>query len=183
MSYQRRIAAIAAVVAVLVTSSVALAQRALRVEIGDVAPYSYKNVLTMRAPSSWTLKKNASKKEVILYWADKTGNALLIVDVFDLPKSLSQAQQKQLLEKFLQQKLGTFKDFKQKPVETRSGAQAAWSYASEVQDLPLKGDSFAKVFGKRLVLITIGGPAEQWGSLRPDLMRLVDSIKVLSGAL
>lgn len=183
MSIPTRLAAAMVAIAVLVTSSVAFAAKTQTVQVGSVGPYSYKTAFSVNAPQSWKLKTTTHSNEAVLMWTDPTGNALFIVDIVDAKSAMSPAQQKDLLTNFLKTSLGKNPDFKQQAEMSSKGARVVWSYMNAKLNIPIQGESFIGQSGKRLAIVTVGAPSEQWSTLKSELMGLVNSLKVLNGPM
>lgn len=159
------------------------AYKTQRVVIGTLSKYTYKNVFSLDAPTTWSRKDNSHGGEAIHLWTDPTGNGVLVVDVFDAGQAMSAKEQIDLLQKFLKKAIGKHERFTQQARREGPGAFVAWSYWNSKIKVKMQGRSYIRQRGKRLSIVTYGVPAEQFPSLQQGLTSIVQSLRVMSGPI
>lgn len=172
----------------VVTASPLFAAKTRPVVFGPLQTYTQRNAFAIDVPANWTRTDRSKPGEAIVLWGDPTGNAELVVDVFDAPPKTS-TELSQLLQTFLRKALGANPRFVMFPTRLNTGAAVAWSYqassktATGVIKAKMEGHSYIRQTRGRISIVSIAIPAEQFPSSQPRLASIVDSIDVLSGTL
>jgi hypothetical protein len=160
------------------------------VKVSDLKPYTHKNNLfSVSIPSEWNKTDTSKADETIVTWEDKTGNAVVSIDIFDnIPESEIQ-NNPESLGKFLTKTVNDLykKSLKNvtlnKPEDLGNGVvRLAWAYESEGsgQSVPMSGTSFIRLDRNRISLFTDIIPTEQFDRLRSTLDTMVQSFTVNS---
>ena len=160
------------------------------IKIGDLKPYNHKNNLfSVSMPSDWIKTDTSKPDETIVTWEDKTGNAIVSIDIFDnIPESEIQ-NNPESLGRFLTKTVNDIykKSLKNvtvnQPDDLGNGVvRLAWAYESESsgQSVPMSGTSFIRLDRNRISLFTDIIPTEQLERLRSTLDTMVQSFTVNS---
>ncbi|WP_310417775.1 PsbP-related protein [Chamaesiphon sp. OTE_8_metabat_110] len=160
------------------------------IKIGDLKPYNHKNNLfSVSIPSGWNKTDTSKADETIVTWEDKTGNAVVSIDIFDnIPESEIQ-NNPESLGRFLTKTVNDIykKSLKNvtvnQPDDLGNGVvRLSWAYESESsgQSVPMSGTSFIRLDRNRISLFTDIIPTEQFERMRSTLDTMVQSFTVNS---
>jgi hypothetical protein len=160
------------------------------VKVGDLKPYNHKNNLfSVSMPSEWTKTDTSKADETIVTWEDKTGNAVISIDIFDNTPDSEIQSSPESLGRFLTKTVNDIykKSLKNvtvnQPDDLGNGVvRLSWAYESEVsgQGVPMSGTSFIRLDRNRISIFTDIIPTEQFERLRSPLDTIVQSFTVNS---
>ena len=150
--------------------------------------YTHKqNIFSVSMPAGWRRKDTSKPDEVIVTWQDRTGNAVVSVDIFDntpdseitnTPESLGRFMTKTINEVYKKNlKNVTINE----PDDLKNGVvRVSWAYESESngQPVPMSGTSFIRLDRNRISIFTDIIPTEQFEPLRTALDKMVQSFTV-----
>src|SRR5687767_10521917 len=84
------------------------------VVIGRMINYDHPSGwFSMNVPENWKIKDNSSDDEVIVGITDPTQNAVVVISVWNVAERMSNQDLTDYLSNFLDNRLGTFKNFTQ----------------------------------------------------------------------
>jgi hypothetical protein len=160
------------------------------VKVSDLKPYTHKNNLfSVSMPSDWSKTDTSKPDETIVTWEDKTGNAVVSIDIFDNTAESEIQNNPESLGRFLTKTVNDIykKSLKNvivnQPDDLGNGVvRLAWAYESEGngQSVPMSGTSFIRLDRNRISLFTDIIPTEQFDRLRSTLDTMVQSFTVNS---
>jgi hypothetical protein len=160
------------------------------VKVGDFKTYTHKNNLfSVSMPVSWSKTDTSKPDEAIVTWEDKTGNAVVSIDIFDNTTDSGIQNNPESLGKFMTKTINDIykKSLKNvtlnKPDDLGNGiVRLSWAYESESngQSVPMSGTSFIRLDRNRISIFTDIIPTEQFEQLRSALDTMVQSFTVNS---
>ncbi|WP_310482306.1 hypothetical protein [Chamaesiphon sp. VAR_48_metabat_403] len=150
--------------------------------------YTHKqSIFSVSMPAGWRRKDTSKTDEVIVTWQDRTGNAVVSVDIFDntpdseitnTPESLGRFMTKTINEVYKKNlKNVTINE----PDDLKNGVvRVSWGYESESNGrvVPMSGTSFIRLDRNRVSIFTDIIPTEQFEPLRTALDKMVQSFTV-----
>ncbi len=161
------------------------------IEVGNFKTYTHKqNVFSISMPASWRKSDTSKPDEVIVTWEDRSGNAVVSVDIFDntpdseitnTPESLGRFMTKTINEVYKKNLKNVTVN---EPDDLKNGVvRVSWAYESESngQPVPMSGTSFIRLDRNRVSIFTDIIPTEQFEPLRTSLDRMVQSFTVNVG--
>jgi FlaG/FlaF family flagellin (archaellin) len=160
------------------------------VKVGDLKTYTHpNNLFSVSMPASWNKSDTSKPEETIVTWEDKTGNAVVSIDIFDNTTDSEIQNNPESLGRFLTKTVNDIykKSLKNvtvnKPDDLGNGVvRLAWAYESEGngQSVPMSGTSFIRLDRNRISIFTDIIPTEQFERLRSTLDTIVQSFTVNS---
>jgi PsbP len=158
------------------------------IEVGNFQTYTHKqNIFSVSMPTSWRRKDTSKNDEVIVTWEDRTGNAVVSVDIFDNTPDSEITNTPESLGKFMTKTINEVyqKNLKNVTISepddlTNGVVRVSWAYESESngQTLPMSGTSFIKLDRNRISIFTDIIPTEQFEPLRTALDKMIQSFTV-----
>jgi hypothetical protein len=155
--------------------------------IGNLQAYTHQNSLfSIDIPEGWTLADKSQPGETIVYWQDRTGNALAQINVFAANGNRSKQEMIGILEGFLNKTVTANTNFsKSKPVFLADGTiRITWNNEVLVkgEKIRMTGNSYVEQHGDKLALYTIVVPSEQYSKLLPSIQQINASYKINASA-
>jgi hypothetical protein len=160
------------------------------VKVGDFKTYTHKsNLFSVSMPSSWNKTDTSKSDEAIVTWEDKTGNAVVSIDIFDNTTDSGIQNNPESLGRFMTKTINDIykKSLKNvtvnQPDDLGNGVvRISWAYESESngQSVPMSGTSFIRLDRNRISIFTDIIPTEQFEQLRSALDTMVQSFTVNS---
>jgi hypothetical protein len=159
------------------------ADKFLAVKAENLQPYRYKSGLfELDIPADWIPIDNSKTGETIVLWFDPTKNALITVDIFNVPDGMNSSQMIGLLQNFLR---NTFNSkpgfFMEEPIPQADGSiQIVWGYVETIQGATgiVQGNSFIQKIDNKVSLLTTGVLHHQYDDLLKPMTRIINSYKV-----
>jgi PsbP len=158
------------------------------IEVGNFKTYTHKqNIFSVSMPTSWRRKDTSKPDEVIVTWEDRTGNAVVSVDIFDNTPDSEITNTPESLGRFMTKTINEVykKNLKNvtvsEPDDLKNGVvRVSWAYESESngQTVPMSGTSFIRLDRNRISIFTDIIPTEQFEPLRTALDKMVQSFTV-----
>lgn len=158
------------------------------IKVGNFKTYTHKqNIFSVSMPTSWRRKDTSKSDEVIVTWEDRTGNAVVSVDIFDNTPDSEISNTPESLGRFMTKTINEIyqKNLKNvtinEPDDLKNGVvRVSWSYesASDGQTVPMSGTSFIRLDRNRISIFTDIIPTEQFEPLRTALDKMVQSFTV-----
>jgi len=153
------------------------------VVIGRMINYDHPSGwFSMSVPENWKIKDNSDDDEVIVGITDPTQNAVVVISVWESSTRMSQEDLTDYLSNFLDNRLGTFKNFKQGEPEVQGDGSVGifFRYDSEVSggSFPMVGNSFIEQRGKRIALLSVILPKEQYDRKVTPLTKFINSLSL-----
>ena len=158
------------------------------IKVGNFKTYTHKqNIFSVSMPTSWRRKDTSKPDEVIVTWEDKTGNAVVSVDIFDNTPDSEITNTPESLGRFMTKTINEVykKNLKNvtvsEPDDLKNGVvRVSWAYESESngQIVPMSGTSFIRLDRNRISIFTDIIPTEQFEPLRTALDKMVQSFTV-----
>src|SRR5262249_17218627 len=116
------------------------------VEIGALETYNYKNGLfTIDVPTNWTVQDNSKPGEAIVLWSEPSGNATVVVDIFEKKEKQTSDELTNFLKDFLTKTFGHEDQFTiDDPSPQKDGSVLlVWTYNDKQRgDVSVLGNSF-----------------------------------------
>jgi serine/threonine protein kinase len=157
------------------------------VEFGTLSKYTYKNNLfSLSIPDSWEEKDETDKTEVLVKWKDKTGNAAILVDIFDQPEKVDRQEMGKMMTRVVEKVYKPkFKQVQiQAPIESGDGVKVGWSYVhkSGNKTVLMIANSYLRQEEDKIAIFTDVIPEEQSERLKSNLAEVYNSFEVDSNA-
>lgn len=167
----------------LTTTVSAQGKSTKEVVIGKLVAYDHPSGwFSMNVPENWNIKDNSSDDEVIVGITDPTQNAVVVVSVWNSATRMSNEDLTDYLSNFLDNRLGNFKNFKQGEAEVQGDGSIGifFKYDSEVSggSFPMVGNSFIEQRGKRVALLSVIIPKEQYDRKVTPLTKFINSLSL-----
>jgi hypothetical protein len=160
------------------------------IKVSDLQLYTHtNNLFSVSMPSNWSKTDTSKPDEAIVTWEDKTGNAVVSIDIFDNTAAAEIQNNPESLGKFLTRTVNNIykKSLKNvtvnQPDDLGNGVvRLSWAYESESngQSVPMSGMSFIRLDRNRISMFTDIIPTEQSERLRSVLDTMVQSLIVNS---
>ena len=146
----------------------------------DLQPYTHAGALfTLKVPAGWTLQDRSAPGKASLLWTDVSGNAWLMVDVFQVDSQRSDKERAALLRDLLTAAFGKQNDFALGVPETQDGrTRVVWTYRASADNgtAPrLQGTSYIEQRGDKVAITTVTLPASEAAALRGPSAAIIDS--------
>ncbi len=157
------------------------------IEVGNFKTYTHQqNIFSVSMPTSWRKTDTSKPDEVLVTWKDRTGIAVVSVDIFDNTPDSEITNTPESLGKFMTKTINEYqKNLKNvtvsEPDDLKNGfVRVSWAYESESngQTVPMSGTSFIKLDRNRISIFTDIIPTEQFEPLRTALDKMIQSFTV-----
>lgn len=148
--------------------TVSAEQVTLPVDMSDLQTYTYKTgIFSIDIPASWNEEDNSSPTEVLVRFSDKTNNAVVLVDLFEMEEQTPE-QLTELLTNYLDNTYSKQDNFSQdepNPPTSDGTIMVVWGFdvkLSNGKTTRLLGNSFIFQREQLVALLTLALPSEQF---------------------
>ncbi len=150
------------------------------IEIKELKTYTNPTkAFSIDVPSDWQMRDSVDAGNNLLFWVEPFEQAFIQLLVIDDSENLITDEQ-EFLNDFISQVVGQASEFNlDQPVKQADGnTYVSYSFVDEQSLLAMSGDGYLRRDGNYLSVIQILVPLEQFESLQPDLLRIVQSYKI-----
>jgi hypothetical protein len=152
------------------------------VDIGELETYSYKTGLfSIDVPKNWSLQDNSKPGEAILLWSEPSGNATIVVDLFEKKDKQTSEELTQFLKDFLNKTFGKEDKFTIDDPKTQKDGSVllVWSYTDKTRgDVSVLGNSFIEQRGDKISILSTVVPEEQFDQLLDKTNEIIQSYSI-----
>jgi hypothetical protein len=158
----------------------------LEVDIGALETYNYETGLfSIDVPNNWTLQDNSKPGEAIVLWSEPSGNATVVVNVFEQKETQTSDQLTEFLKKFLSKTFGNEDQFSiDDPTPQKDGSVLlVWTYNDKQRgDASVLGNSFIEQRGDKISILSTVVPEAQFDNLVDKTNEIIQSYSIDEGA-
>jgi len=152
------------------------------VEIGALETYNYKTGLfTIDVPTGWSVQDNSKPGEAIVLWSEPSGNATVIVDIFEKKEKQTSDELTNFLKDFLTKTFGSEDQFTiDDPSPQKDGSVLlVWTYNDKQRgDLSVLGNSFIEQRGDKISILSTVVPEAQFDALVDKTNEIIQSYSI-----
>jgi len=156
------------------------------VEIGDLETYNYKTGLfSIDVPTNWTVRDNSKSGEAIVLWSEPSGNATVVVDIFEKQEQQTSDELTGFLKDFLTKTFGNEDQFSiDDPSPQKDGSVLlVWTYNDKQRgDVAVLGNSFIEQRGDKISILSTVVPETQFDALLDKTNEIIQSYTIDEGA-
>lgn len=162
-------------------ASTADSSNVLEVQFGRLQNFAHPSgVFELDIPENWSLQDTSRADELILAWTDPTGNAAVIVDIFETASNFSDDELIDILANFLNNQFSDEREYflGDPVVQGDDSILLIWSYLARADnnaDVTLLGNSFIEQRGDKVSILTTLIPEIQFDRLVEHTDEIINS--------
>ncbi len=130
-------------------------------------------------PSTWNAADKSNADEAIVTITDPTGNAVMVIHVWNTSVQMSEADKTKVLTDFLEGTIGKFKNFslgEPKPQQDKSiGVSFGYDQDQDGKTYAMYGDSFVDQKKSEAILLFFVIPREQYDLHKDATYKMINS--------
>ncbi|HZT34603.1 MAG TPA: hypothetical protein VFA15_01685, partial [Nitrososphaera sp.] len=158
------------------------AGQSLTVDMGELQTYNYKTGLfSIDVPKNWSEQDNSKPGEAILLWSEPSGNATVVVDIFQEKTKQNSDELTKFLKDFLTKTFGKEDKFTiDDPSPQKDGSVLlVWSYNDKTRgDASVLGNSFIEQHGDKVSILSTVVPEDQFDTLLDKTNQIIQSYSI-----
>lgn len=163
------------------TATPAAAQGAKPITFGKTKTYTHESgIFSIDYPSAWKIEDRSaeSKGDTIVQFTDKTGYAVLRVDIGETSEEWTSTELAAQVTKLIKERYKSFKKYSAGAAKKINDTKAALYFKFTYENTPMTGDAIIEWHGKHISVIALVIPTDQYKKNKTAAYASIDSFKL-----